>query len=54
MKIRTASPSRPTRLTASAAITLVALLVLAAPARAQHTATIRRPVVIVRAEITAA
>ena len=40
MKIRTASPSRPTRLTASAAITLVALLVLAAPAHAQHTATI--------------
>jgi len=40
MKIRTASPSRPTKFAASAAITLVALLVLAAPARAQHTATI--------------
>ena len=40
MKIRTASPSRPTKLTASAAITLVALLVLASPAHAQHTATI--------------
>jgi len=40
MQIRTAGPLSSTKLTASAAITLVALLILAAPARAQHTATI--------------
>ena len=40
MKTRTASPSRLTKLAASAAITLVAILILAAPAHAQHTATL--------------
>lgn len=40
MKTRTASSPRLTKLAASAAITLVAILILAAPAHAQHTATL--------------
>jgi hypothetical protein len=40
MKTRTASPSRLTTLATPAAIALAAILILAAPARAQHTATI--------------
>jgi hypothetical protein len=40
MQIRFALPSRPTKLAATAAFALAALLIFATPARAQHTATL--------------
>ena len=40
MKTRTALPSRPMKLAATAALTFAAILILAAPAHAQHTATL--------------